>query len=217
MNRPDKIINYIKKDAKAILISLVSGCLITSFLAVGSYAEKVSEDISNAVVRFHVLANSDEEFDQKLKLEVRDAVLAYLREDMNSCKSRDEAGKYLGKHTEEITEIAREITKAEGYDYEISTELSCERYPVRYYGNAVFPEGNYMSLKIIIGEGKGHNWWCVMYPPLCLNGEGIECADTEMLKEVLTNEGYEVVVLSSDNAVPEMKFKIVEWWASITS
>ena len=217
MDRLSKIACYIKKDVKIIAVSLLCGCMITAFLAVKTYAERVSSDISNAVVRFHVLANSDEEADQNLKLKVRDAVLSCLREDMESCGSRAEAEKYLGTHTNEITEIAKEIIEAEGYGYEVTTELSEEHYPIRYYKNAVFPEGDYVSLRIIIGEGNGHNWWCVMYPPLCLNGEGIGCADTDMLKEVLTDEGYEVVVLSSESAVPEMKFKVVEWWASVAN
>ncbi len=210
-----KIVCYIKKDIRIIVVSALCGLLLTAVLAVRAYAKRVSEDISEAVIRFHVLANSDTDFDQSLKLEVRDGILEYLSEDMQECKSRDEAEEYLSAKMAEIAKVAEKIIEAEGYDYDVKAELSNEYYPVRYYGNAVFPEGDYLSLRVTIGEGEGHNWWCVMYPPLCLNGEGIACADTDMLKDVLTDEGYEVVVLSADNAVPEMKFKIVEWWNSV--
>ena len=195
------IYEQIKKDKKIIIISIICGIIITFSAAVKAYANRVSSEISDAVIRFHVLANSDEEFDQNLKLKVRDEILLYLNNDISS-------------HRDEITAVAESVIEEEGYNYSVHTELSNEHYPVRYYGNAVFPEGVYKSLRVIIGEGEGHNWWCVMYPPLCLNGESLEYADTDLLKSVLTEDGYDVVVLSSDNIVPEMKFKVVEWFSS---
>ena len=208
------IYEQIKKDKKIIIISIICGIIITFSAAVKAYANRVSSEISDAVIRFHVLANSDEEFDQNLKLKVRDEILLYLNNDMKDCKSREEAEKYLSSHRDEITAVAESVIEEEGYNYSVHTELSNGHYPVRYYGNAVFPEGVYKSLRVIIGEGEGHNWWCVMYPPLCLNGESLEYADTDLLKSVLTEDGYDVVVLSSDNIVPEMKFKVVEWFSS---
>ena len=213
----NKIIGQIKKDRKIIAASFILGLFITLIFSVKSYSERVSREISDAVIRFHVLANSDEEFDQQLKLKVRDEILLYISDDMKNFTNRDEAELYLNSHKDEISAVAEKVIKSEGFDYSVRTELSDERYPVRYYGNAVFPEGNYKSLRVMIGRGEGHNWWCVMYPPLCLNGESLEYADTDLLKEVLTEDGYDVVVLSSDNAIPEMKFKVVEWWNSITN
>ena len=213
----NKIIEQIKKDRKIIAVSFILGLFITLIFSVKSYSERVSREISDAVIRFHVLANSDEEFDQQLKLKVRDEILLYISDDMKNFTNRDEAELYLNSHKDEISAVAEKVIKSEGFDYSVRTELSDERYPVRYYGNAVFPEGNYKSLRVMIGSGEGHNWWCVMYPPLCLNGESLEYADTDLLKEVLTEDGYDVVVLSSDNAIPEMKFKVVEWWNSITN
>lgn len=213
----NKIIGQIKKDRKIIAVSFILGLFITLIFSVKSYSERVSREISDAVIRFHVLANSDEEFDQQLKLKVRDEILLYISDDMKNFTNRDEAELYLNSHKDEISAVAEKVIKSEGFDYSVRTELSDERYPVRYYGNAVFPEGNYKSLRVMIGSGEGHNWWCVMYPPLCLNGESLEYADTDLLKEVLTEDGYDVVVLSSDNAIPEMKFKVVEWWNSITN
>ena len=119
----------------------------------------------------HVLANSDREYDQELKLKVRDAVLEYLRPGMEKCESREEAEEYLAAHIYGINSTAERVINEEGYEYDVKTELSKEHYPVRYYANAAFPEGVYQSLRVTIGKGEGHNWWCVMYPPLCLNGQ----------------------------------------------
>ena len=213
----EKIIKQIKKDGKIIAVSIILGIIIAFIFSVKSYSERVSSEISEAVIRFHVLANSDEEFDQQLKLKVRDEILLYLSDNMGVCSDRNEAEKYLSSHIEEINRVAEKTIKAEGFNYSVRTELSDEHYPVRYYGNAAFPEGDYKSLRVIIGSGKGHNWWCVMYPPLCSNGESLEYAAADMLRDVLTEDGYEVVVLSSDNVVPEIKFKTVEWWNSITN
>ena len=213
----EKIIKQIKKDGKIIAVSIILGIIIAFIFSIKSYSERVSSEISEAVIRFHVLANSDEEFDQQLKLKVRDEILLYLSDNMGVCSDRNEAEKYLSSHIEEINRVAEKTIKAEGFNYSVRTELSDEHYPVRYYGNAAFPEGDYKSLRVIIGSGKGHNWWCVMYPPFCLNGESLEYADADMLRDVLTEDGYEVVVLSSDNVVPEIKFKTVEWWNSITN
>ncbi len=200
-------------DIKTAVISIICGFIITAAAAVGAYAQRVGEEISDSVIRFHVLAESDEDYDQRLKLKVRDEILKYLEGNMKGCKSRADAEAYLKAHTDDINALAESVIKAEGYDYAVSTTLSEEHYPIRYYGDAVFPEGNYESLRVIIGKGGGHNWWCVMYPPLCLNGEGAEY--TEILKETLTRDGYEVVVLSSESPACEMKFKIVEWWAAV--
>ncbi|MEA4973888.1 hypothetical protein SDC9_107034 [bioreactor metagenome] len=212
-----KKLKVLKKDKKIIIGSLVCGIFITMFVSGSAYAKKVSDDISGSVIRFHVLANSDEEYDQQLKLSVRDEILKSISKDMNECTDREDAEAYLESHTDEITAIAKKVIAEKGYDYEVCTTLSTEHYPVRYYENAVFPEGNYESLRVIIGSGEGHNWWCVMYPPLCLNGEAVGYEDDNMLKEVLSDESYEVVVLSEDNAVPKMKFKVVELWASINN
>ena len=202
-------------DIKTAVISVICGFIITAAAAAGAYAQRVGREISDSVIRFHVLAESDEDYDQKLKLKVRDEILKYLNGDMKNCKSRSDAEMYLKAHTDDINALAEKVIKDEGYDYTVSTTLSEEHYPIRYYGNAVFPEGDYESLRVIIGKGDGHNWWCVMYPPLCLNGEGAEYTDTEILKETLTKDGYDVVVLSSESPAYEMKFKIVEWWASV--
>lgn len=215
MRKINVFIEILKKDKKIIAFSVLCGMFMTMIVSAGTYAARVSNDISSSVIRFHVLANSDEEYDQNLKLSVRDEILKSISDEMSECTNREEAEEYLRNHTEEITEVAKEVIAEKGYDYDVRTTISTEHYPVRYYENAVFPEGEYESLRVIIGSGEGHNWWCVMYPPLCLNGEAVGYDDDSMLKEVLSDESYEVVVLSENSTVPKMKFKVVEWWSSI--
>lgn len=209
-----KIKNILKNEWKTAVISVLCGTAVAMWAALNSYADSISSRITDSVVRFHVLANSDSEADQQLKLKVRDAVIEYLRQGMEDCTSREDAEKYLRGHISGINETARKVINEEGYEYDVKTELSEESYPVRYYANAVFPEGVYHSLRVIIGEGDGHNWWCVMYPPMCLSDQSVEYTDTSLLKDTLGEEAYDVVVLSSEETVPKIKFKVVEWFSS---
>lgn len=211
-----KIEKILKREWKTTAIAVIFAFIVSLGAAACTYADRVNEKITDSVVRFHVLANSDREYDQELKLKVRDAVLEYLKPGMEKCESREEAEKYLAAHIYGINSMAEKVINEEGYEYDVKTELSKEHYPVRYYANAAFPEGVYQSLRVTIGNGEGHNWWCVMYPPLCLNGQSAEYTDTDMLKDVIGEEGYEVVVLSQEETVPQIKFKVVEWFSSVS-
>lgn len=215
MNNNNNVKYKILKEISIMVISLIIGIIITFGVSISSYAQRVSNEITESVIRFHVIADSNTEEDQTLKLKVRDSLLKYLSKEMNGFENRKQAEDYILSHIDDINAVAERVIKSEGYDYSVNTDLSIEQYPVRYYKNAVFPSGKYTSLRVIIGSGEGHNWWCVMYPPLCLNGEGVEYKDLDILKNVLSKDGYDVVVLSSEEVVPEFKFKIVEWWSSL--
>ena len=120
---------------------------------------------------------------------------------MGVCSDRNEAEKYLSSHIEEINRVAEKTIKAEGFNYSVRTELSDEHYPVRYYGNAAFPEGDYKSLRVIIGSGKGHNWWCVLYPSLCFRDAAnavVPNEGKEKLKHVLTEEEYSEITAGTE-------------------
>ena len=179
--------------------------------------QRIQEQIAQKVLRFHVLANSDTVEDQNLKLAVRDAVGSRMAELLSDVQDRAACEQVVEAHLPEITETAQAVVREAGYGYEVHAAIEETDFPSKTYGKFTFPAGKYEALRVVIGEGAGHNWWCVMYPPLCLNGESLEYADADMLRDVLTEDGYEVVVLSSDNVVPEIKFKTVEWWNSITN
>ena len=140
------------------------------------------DDIKDKLIRFHVIANSDTEEDQNLKLKVRDKVVEALSEE-----SLEEAEEILEDNIEYVNEIARQVITSNNYDYEVNTMLSYENFPNKVYGDYIFPQGNYEAYRVIIGSGQGQNWWCVMFPSLCFVDESKSDVDSTKLKEEIEN------------------------------
>ncbi len=170
------------------------------------------QEIYDSVVRLHVLANSDSKQDQALKLLVRDEVLRVTAPLLEGCESREQAERILGENTQEITAAAQEVVKEQGYEYPVSVLLGKEQYPTRTYENCCFPSGTYVSLRVCIGDAEGQNWWCVLFPPLCLSAAS---ADDEQSNEDafisvgLTGEQYKVIT-QTDNVKYRIRFKLLE-------
>lgn len=167
---------------------------------------ETQQHLAQEVLRFHVLANSDDEADQQLKIEVRDAVLAYLEAEMPGEKSGGEdtdverTKEWMRRHVDEIEKIGAEVVGAAGYDYTVNAAVTTSWFPDKTYGDVTFPAGNYEALRIEIGAAKGHNWWCVLYPGLCfLDAANAVVPDEgkEELRNVLTEEEYERVTLDT--------------------
>lgn len=155
------------------------------------------EEISEKLIRFHVIANSDREDDQALKLKVRDEVLKYIQPKLKDSKSIEQSREILKNEDKKILDIANEVIKANGYSYNTESTLSKEYFPVKTYGNITLPQGEYEAYRIIIGTGEGKNWWCVMFPPICFvditKGE-VAYEETEKeMKEVLDDKEFEAV------------------------
>ena len=166
---------------------------------------RLQQTISDKVLRFHVLANSDSEADQNLKLAVRDAVGSFMQEKLTDVENLEECELVVRQSLGEIEEAAAETIAENGYDYDVTAELEHTSFPVKNYGSYTFPAGDYEALRIVIGEGNGHNWWCVLYPNLCFLDK--TCAvvsdeGKEDLKGVLTDEEYQLL---TDNK--ELKVK----------
>lgn len=154
------------KKTAFLMLAILLVCLILTVLPLRG-EERIYED----VIRLHVLAASNSERDQALKLSVRDAVLAEWSELLSSAESRAEAEAILdGACLSEIAKTAERALAAAGADVPVSVTLSVEEYPTRDYGSFALPRGSYLSLRIILGEGEGRNWWCVLFPPLCTAG-----------------------------------------------
>lgn len=155
------------------------------------------ETVSEKIIRFHVIANSDSKEDQALKLKVRDEVLKYIAPKLSKSKNIDESRKIILKNDKNIKKIAEDVIKKNNKHYSVKTTLSNENFPVKEYGNITLPEGNYEAYRIIIGSGKGHNWWCVMFPPLCFvdisKGEVAYKETENEMKKVLNDEEYNLV------------------------
>ena len=162
------------------------------------------DEIKDKLIRFHVIANSDSDEDQAVKLLVRDKVIDYINIQLKDATEVDEARDILKDNIEEVNNIAVNILRENGFDYEANTMISNENFPDKVYGDYLFPQGNYEAFRIIIGNGEGHNWWCVMFPPLCFVDETKGDADSNNLKEVLVDDNDE------ENNNIKCKFKIVE-------
>ena len=176
-----------------------------------SYANNISEGLAEDIFRLHILANSDSNEDQSLKLKVRDAVLEYMKTLTENTLDKQSVIEMSKTHMENFREIAKKVIKENGYDYPVNIEIGNFYFPTKYYGNISLPAGNYDALKIEIGEAKGQNWWCSLFPPLCFVSVSSGIVDEEgeeYLKENLSDEEFAIV--SGDSSEIEFKFKIVE-------
>lgn len=185
----------------------VSGAVLKSILS-GSYASDMESDILamegedggistgapySGILRFHVRANSDSEEDQDLKMAVKEDVVAMLKPLLSDCKNVAESKNVVVANLQNIYKTAVNTITEQGYDYEVKVYVTEEGFPAKTYGDLTFPEGEYQALRIDIGEAKGQNWWCVMYPPLCFIDESTAVVSKEgkqELKEALTPEEY---------------------------
>lgn len=213
-------INQIKKDKKILLLSLLLAFIATlvfGVVATAQYSDKIQGGISSSVIRFHCLANSNSTEDQALKLAVRDRVLAEIKPMVSKSESKAETVEILRNSINQMRQAALETIKENGKDYDIRISLENCSFPMKKYGDTVFPAGDYDALRVEIGDANGKNFWCVVYPPLCFVDEGCEKLDNgtkEELKNILTQEEYSIILAAENDQeiVPEIKFKIVEWW-----
>lgn len=178
--------------------------------------QQIQQGIAEKVLRFHVIANSDSPADQALKLKVRDAVGAKMGRILAAADSRGECEAIVTEHLADIEQIAEKVIGEEGYDYQVSAVVGEVSFPVKTYGNYTFPAGTYEALEVVIGEGVGQNWWCVMYPNMCFSGSVYEVVDAdakEALEEVLSEAEYAEVFSSGDY---EIKFRYLTFLNELT-
>ena len=183
-----------------ILISVATFFTLDAFIPTSNDAK-----IYDACVRLHVLANSDDESDQELKLKVRDKLL--LEVGKYEAKDRDEALTLIENDKERLNALAKEVILENGYDYPVRIEIGLESYPTRVYEDFSLPAGEYTSVRVIIGEGKGQNWWCVLYPPLCTSS-ALKYDDSSCVDVGLTKEQYGLITGTSGGY--KVKFKLLE-------
>ncbi len=172
-----------------------------------------ASNVANEVIRFHVRANSDSEEDQALKLLVRDAILSELGTELALAESKEDARKIMENYLTRIEEIGAAVIKEAGYDYEINAYMTVEEFPIKAYGDLMFPAGEYEALRVDIGNENGGNWWCVMYPGLCFVDTvgGVVATDgKEEMQQVLTPEDYEKLLFSPDEDT-EIEYRSLIW------
>lgn len=199
------------KDRVFLAAASIFFALYASFSL--TYFGGACSKISDSVVRLHILANSDSETDQNIKLAVRDALLKRNTELLTAGVNSENAESYFEASKEELQRTANRVLKENGFDYGAEIKLCREIYPTRVYGELTFPSGEYTSVKVVLGSGKGHNWWCVMFPPLCVPAAAGEVeGNGEELSEYLTDAGESIVTSGEKYKV---KFKLLEWFEEI--
>lgn len=190
-------------------IALLIGMAV--FLISGAVSLQNRDQLADKVVRLHILANSDSEEDQALKLRVRDRVLERATELLEQTGDRREAADVLQSHLPELERIAAEEISDCGYEYDVTAEVANTMFPTKEYDGFTLPAGEYLALRIIIGEGNGHNWWCVVFPPLCTTA----AADVPASALAAGFDEEEVALVTEENEGYVLKFKAMEWWGAI--
>ena len=187
-----------------LTLMIVAALALTS----GAVALHTQSQLAEKVVRLHVLANSDSEEDQALKLKVRDAVLEQATETLRGADSQTEARRRLTAILPELEETARVVITANGYDYGVRAELAETSFPTKEYDGFALPAGEYLALRVLIGEAAGQNWWCVVFPPLCTAASA--GVPETALAAGLTED--QVSLMTEEDGGYQLKFKAVELW-----
>ena len=193
---------------KIFLISLIIGFVLYFAFSI-TYFSSVSGEIRENVVRLHILADSNSKIDQEVKLKVRDALLEKNTQLLSNKVTPENAEEYFKQSKDELEKCANEVLKENGFDYTAKITLGKEYYTTRVYEDLTFPAGTYTSIKVVLGSGEGKNWWCVMFPPLCVPVAtgGVETDDGVALEEYLDENGKRIV---ESNGKFKVGFKIVE-------
>jgi len=190
---------------------IISLFILSILLYISIHSITIQKSISDKVIRLHVIANSNSAIDQSIKLKVRDEIIKNISPLLNNCSNINESRTVLSNNLYKIEQIAN-TTLAKYCDDTATASISNSNFPTKTYDNFSFPAGNYEALKVTIGEGKGENWWCVMFPPLCFTNSSVEFSDDaiETLKQNLSDEEYEFISESNKSNV-KIKFRLLEW------
>lgn len=191
------------------ILAVLTLCALLLFCILPIHGEG---EIYDRVLRLHVIANSDSELDQSLKLEVRDAVLEYTAPLLAEAASKEEAADVIVKNKSEIENVARNVLEGFGCADRVSLEVCTERYPMKDYESFCFPAGSYLSVKLMIGEAEGQNWWCVLFPKLCTD---IAVSEEEQFIAVgFTPDQYKIIT-ESENASYKIRFRLLEFFEEL--
>lgn len=190
-----------------LIFAILMAAVLTAWLVwqrgmlVKARTEAATEDLAGQVLRFHVLADSDSLRDQQIKMQVKEEVVAWLGENRPEDSTREEMEAFIRAHLAEIRELAQETVCQEGSTDTVTAELTRDEFPEKTYGTLTFPAGEYEALRIRIGAGEGHNWWCCLYPGLCFTDAVHVEADKKDMQELRTlvdEDAYEMVTCTSD-------------------
>lgn len=193
----------------AVLVLCIIGIVLLTLKSNASDSNEIQENIADKILRFHVIANSDSAEDHALKLMVRDEVITYLSDILKDCNSLDESMQKVSLHYYDILCIAEDVIHENGYNYSVSCNIESAYFPVKSYGDITLPSGNYTALRVTIGNAKGRNWWCILYPPLCFVDASCGVVPDESkaeLREILTENEYSEILEHNSNVKFRFKY-----------
>lgn len=205
------------KHKKELVLSL--SCFLFAFLLtmvwIQQRDENLTDRISSEILRFHVLANSNTDADQQLKLEVKSLLIEAIGQGLPTSAGKQETCTYIKEHQADLEETAELYMKKAGYDYPAKLELTTCYFPTKAYGDVVFPCGTYDAAQVTIGDGRGRNWWCVLYPQLCFVNTSygiVPDSSKEELQRLLSEDDY-LRLISNGQARSQMvvSFKLLEF------
>ena len=194
-----------KKWELALLLGLCAAMLC------GAWSMQRQDALAQKMIRLHVIANSDSDADQALKLEVRDKVLDFTTTVLQRSADMEDAQVRLRAELTRIETIARREIAAQGYDYPVTAQLASAEFPLKEYDGFSLPAGEYMALRLVIGEGEGRNWWCVVYPPLC-TAAAADMPQTA-IQAGLTDD--DVSLITGEDTGYVLRFRSVELWEQL--
>ncbi len=192
--------------------------IIFIFISAKSYSQNMFKSISNNFLRLHVVANSDSTEDQILKYKIRDAVIDYMKPYFSNINTKNDALNILNLQKNNINDLATKIATENGYNYPVNVSIGNFYFPTKEYSEIILPEGYYDALKIELGNAKGQNWWCVMFPSLCIidsNNISFSESSEQLLQENLSEE--ELSIISNTSTTPDIKikFKLIELFENL--
>ncbi|MCL1844545.1 MAG: stage II sporulation protein R [Defluviitaleaceae bacterium] len=208
------------REGKILFASFIIGAIIAVGFAAYTYtyAMRLQQDIAENVLRFHVRANSDCETDQILKDFVRAEILYEFADVLAASDNLGETRANVLQVLPELQAHAQNIIHDAGLEHEVSAKISNAFFPTQVYGNIIFPPGRYEALQIIIGDGDGENWWCLMFPPLCYVDMTAPDESRVLLEGSVSNDSFRLLMHVEDES-PELvvRFRIVEWWQNLVA
>ena len=182
-------------------------------LTIGMWASLTQGALADQVLRLHVVANSDSDADQAVKLQVRDAILTAATPYLDGVQNQAEAEQALRPHLQELAQAGADVLAQAGLSYPITVSITDQWFPTKEYTDFALPAGTYRSLQVILGDGQGHNWWCVVFPPLCLGSVSEESVETSA--SGVLSEDQISLISEQDDGEYVLRFKVVEWWDSL--
>lgn len=205
-----------------ITISMLAAIVSNSGIAGGIKDEstnKAQQDIASKLIRLHVIANSNSDRDQALKLKVRDSIVKALDKEFRAMNNIEDTRNYIKNNLDKIEKIAKREVQGNGENYNVKALFGKFPFPVKTYGYVTLPAGEYEALRVVIGSGKGANWWCVLFPPLCFVDITRDISDDKDSVDIKTFDPYtkgEMMTVTnqkpSEDMDIEVRFKIVEMW-----